>query len=202
MAGLLIKEMLARGDLKRCLIVSPGNLVEQWQDELWRKFHLRFTIITNDLLEAAVTRNAFAENDLCIARLDKLSRSEDVQELLRQVRWDLVVVDEAHKMSATVFGGEVKYTKRYQLGRLLGELTENLLLMTATPHDGKPEDFQLFMALVDRDRFEGAAHRKKPRRNGNDPTSAQASLFDGRLVHDVPENVLPPPRTTWATSRT
>lgn len=192
MAGLLIKEMLARGDLRRCLIVSPGNLVEQWQDELWRKFHLQFAIVTNDLLEAAATRNAFAEHDLCIARLDKLSRSEDVQELLKQTRWDLVVADEAHKMSATVFGGEVKYTKRYLLGRLLGELTENLLLMTATPHDGKPEDFQLFMALVDRDRFEGAAHRKKSKRSASDPGPAQASLLDGKLIHDAPENALPP----------
>ena len=193
MAGLLIKEMLARGDLRRCLIVSPGNLVEQWQDELWRKFRLQFTIVTNDLLEAAVTRNAFAENDLCIARLDKLARSEDVQELLRQTRWDLVVVDEAHKMSATVFGGEVKYTKRYLLGRLLGEQTENLLLMTATPHDGKPEDFQLFMALVDPDRFEGAAHRKKiERRNQNRPDPAQRSLLDGALIHNVPETVPSP----------
>ncbi|WP_165248465.1 helicase-related protein [Adlercreutzia sp. ZJ141] len=164
MAGLLVKEMLARGDLKRCLIVCPGNLVEQWQDELYRKFNLKFTILTNDLLEASVTRNAFKEHDLCIARLDKLSRSDDVQALLRDTTWDLVVVDEAHKMSATVFGGEVKYTKRYQLGQLLGETTENLLLMTATPHNGKPEDFQLFMALIDRDRFEGARHRKqKPR---------------------------------------
>ena len=160
MAGLLIKEMLARSDLKRCLIVPPGNLVEQWQDELWRKFSLKFQIVTNDMLEAAVTRNAFEENDLCIARLDKLARNEDVQALLREVRWDLVVVDEAHKMSATVFGGEAKYTKRYQLGQLLGDTTENLLLMTATPHNGKPEDFQLFMSLVDRDRFEGARHRK------------------------------------------
>ena len=173
MAGLLIKEMLARGDLKRCLIVCPGNLVEQWQDELFRKFGLKFTILTNDLLEASVTRNAFKENDLCIARLDKLSRSEDVQKLLQDATWDLVVVDEAHKMSATVFGGEVKYTKRYQLGQLLGETTENLLLMTATPHNGKPEDFQLFMALVDRDRFEGARHRKPKK----DARANQPSLF-------------------------
>lgn len=183
MAGLLVKEMLARGDLKRCLIVCPGNLVEQWQDELYRKFGLKFTILTNDLLEASVTRNAFKENDLCIARLDKLSRSEDVQALLKDTTWDLVVVDEAHKMSATVFGGEVKYTKRYQLGQLLGETTENLLLMTATPHNGKPEDFQLFMALIDRDRFEGARHRKQKPRELVPPDA---------LIHDVPENVFKP----------
>ena len=183
MAGLLVKEMLARGDLKRCLIVCPGNLVEQWQDELYRKFGLKFTILTNDLLEASVTRNAFKENDLCIARLDKLSRSEDVQALLKDTTWDLVVVDEAHKMSATVFGGEVKYTKRYQLGQLLGETTENLLLMTATPHNGKPEDFQLFMALIDRDRFEGARHRKQKPRELTPPDA---------FTHDVPENVFKP----------
>lgn len=183
MAGLLVKEMLARGDLKRCLIVCPGNLVEQWQDELYRKFGLKFTILTNDLLEASVTRNAFKENDLCIARLDKLSRSDEVQALLKDTSWDLVVVDEAHKMSATVFGGEVKYTKRYQLGQLLGETTENLLLMTATPHNGKPEDFQLFMALIDRDRFEGARHRKQNPRELTPPDAP---------IHDVPENVFKP----------
>ena len=69
--------------------------------------------------------------------------------------WDLIVCDEAHKMSATFFGGEVKYTKRYRLGQLLSGLTRNFLLMTATPHNGKEEDFQLFMALLDGDRFEG-----------------------------------------------
>ena len=174
MAGLLIKEMLARGDLKRCLIVCPGNLVEQWQDELYRKFGLTFTILTNDLLQAAVTRNAFKENDLLIARLDKLSRDEDVQALLRDTSWDLVVCDEAHKMSATVFGGEARYTKRYQLGRLLGDTTENLLLMTATPHNGKPEDFQLFMALVDRDRFAGATHMKRRPKGGTSLESPRA----------------------------
>lgn len=161
MTGLLLKEMIARGDVRRCLIVCPGSLAEQWQDEMFSKFCLRFVILTNDMLESAVTGNAFAENDLCIARLDKLARNEDVQAKLADSMWDLVVCDEAHKMSATVFGGEAKYTKRYLLGRLLGDIAENLLLLTATPHNGKPEDFQLFMSLIDRDRFEGA------RRNSN-----------------------------------
>jgi SNF2 family DNA or RNA helicase len=157
MAGLLIRELIARGDLQRCLIVCPGSLAEQWQDELYRRFNLPFEILTNDKLEAARTGNWFLEAPLAIARLDKLSRNEDVQQKLQapDCRWDLVVCDEAHKMSATVFGGEIKYTKRYRLGQLLSGLTRHFLLMSATPHNGKEEDFQLFMALLDGDRFEG-----------------------------------------------
>src|SRR3989475_392109 len=157
MAGLFIKELIVRGDLQRCLIVCPGNLAEQWQDELYRRFQLPFDILTNDKLEAARTGNWFLETNLVIARLDKLSRNEDVQDKLKapDCGWDLVVVDEAHKMSATFFGGEIKYTKRYRLGQLLSTLTRHFLLMTATPHNGKEEDFQLFMALLDGDRFEG-----------------------------------------------
>ncbi|MEK6285654.1 MAG: helicase-related protein [Acidobacteriota bacterium] len=157
MAGLLMKELIARGDLQRCLVVCPGSLAEQWQDELYRRFHLPFEILTNDKLEAARTGNWFLETNLVIARLDKLSRNEDVQQKLQapDCRWDLVVCDEAHKMSATVFSGEIKYTKRYRLGQLLSTLTRHFLLMTATPHNGKEADFQLFMALLDGDRFEG-----------------------------------------------
>jgi len=157
MAGLFIKELIARGDLQRCLVVCPGSLAEQWQDELHRRFHLPFEILTNDKLEASRTGNWFMEKNLVIARLDKLSRDEDVQAKLNapDCRWDFVVCDEAHKMSASYFGGEIKYTKRYKLGQLLSTLTRHFLLMTATPHNGKEADFQLFMALLDGDRFEG-----------------------------------------------
>jgi len=161
MAGLLIKELIARGDLERCLIVCPGSLVEQWQDELSRRFHLEFEIITNERLEAARSGNAFKEISLAIARLDKLSRNEDIQEKLKTSDWDLIVIDEAHKMSATVFGNEVRYTKRYHLGKLLSDITRNLLLMTATPHNGKENEFQLFLQLIDQDRFEGGQRVKK-----------------------------------------
>ena len=108
MAGLLMKELIARGDLERCLVVCPGSLAEQWQDELDRRFQLPFKIMTNDGLEAARTGNWFLETPLAIARLDKLARDEDTQALLQadETGWDLVVCDEAHKMSASFFGGE------------------------------------------------------------------------------------------------
>lgn len=137
MAGLLIKELIARGDLKRCLVVCPGSLAEQWQDELSERFHLPFDILANDALEAARTGNWFLEHPLAIARLDKLSRNPDVQDKLRlpDCGYDLIVCDEAHKLAATFFGGEVKYTKRYHLGRLLSGITRHFLLMTATLED-------------------------------------------------------------------
>ncbi len=157
MAGLLIKELIARGDLGRCLVVCPGSLVEQWQDELRDRFGLSFKIMTNDELETARTGNWFLENDFALARLDKLARNEDIQAKLsaRDCEYDLVICDEAHKMSATFFGGEIRYTKRYRLGQLLSRITRHFLLMTATPHNGKETDFQLFLALLDGDRFEG-----------------------------------------------
>jgi SNF2 family DNA or RNA helicase len=155
MAGLLIKELIIRGDVARCLIVAPGGLVEQWQDELDEKFGLAFDIMTNEGLQAARTGNWFQEHGLCIGRLDKLSRNEDVQAKLAAVDWDLVIVDESHKMSASYFGSEIKYTKRFKLGQLLSRSTRQFLLLTATPHNGKDEDFHLFLSLLDGDRFEG-----------------------------------------------
>ena len=156
MSGLLIKELIARGDLERCLIVAPGGLVEQWQDELGEKFSLEFDILSRDMIENSRSGNPFNDRNHLIARLDVLSRNEELQEkLVRSNEWDLIVSDEAHRMSASYFGGEVKYTKRYQLGQKLGQICRHLLLMSATPHNGKEEDFQLFMALLDGDRFEG-----------------------------------------------
>ncbi len=176
MTGLFIKELMARGSLKRCLIVLPGSLVEQWQDELFQKFHLHFEILTNDRIESAVTGNVFNEVDLCICRLDKLARNDDIQEKLKVSEWDLIVCDEAHKMSATVWGGEVKYTRRFQLGRLLSNITKHFLLLTATPHNGKEEDFHLFLSLVDPDRFEGT--------HGNSQQAIDVSDVMRRLVKE------------------
>ncbi len=155
MAGLYIKELILRGDLARCLVVVPGSLVEQWQEELLDKFGLRFELLTRSLIDSTLGENVFERYPLLIARMDQLSRSEELQGLLEQADYDLIVVDEAHRMSAHYYGAELKTTKRYELGKLLGRVTRHLLLMTATPHAGKEEDFQLFMALLDADRFEG-----------------------------------------------
>jgi superfamily II DNA or RNA helicase len=161
MTGLLIKELMLRGDLKRCLIVSPGNLVEQWQDELYSKFQLNFSLLTNESLESSARGNAFLDIDLCIARLDKLSRNEDLHEKLKAAAWDLIVCDEAHKMSAAIYGEEEKRTKRYNLGMLLSTRARHFLLLTATPHNGKDDDFRLFLKLLDADRFIGKNRGKE-----------------------------------------
>ena len=155
MAGLLIRELLMRADAARILIVSPGSLVEQWQDELFQKFGLEFGLFSRDLEQQSRAGNAFEDNNLLVARLDQLSRSDDLQEKLANSRWDLIVVDEAHKLSATWFGAKINETRRFKLGKLLGGITRHFLLMTATPHNGKEEDFQLFMSLLDSDRFYG-----------------------------------------------
>ena len=129
MTGLFMRELYLRGDLERCLIVCPGSLAEQWQDELSQKFDLPFDIFTADQAEAARSGNWFSENDLVICRLDQLSRNEDYQEQLKQTDWDLIVCDEAHKMSASYYGDELKTTQRYQLGELLGSITRHFLLL-------------------------------------------------------------------------
>lgn len=154
MAGLFIKELIIRGSLKRCLVVVPGNLTEQWQDELNEKFNLKFNIFNTSLLDSF--DNFFNDSPMILARMDALARNEDSLNLLKSADdFDLVIVDEAHRMSATYFGQDVNYTRRYRLGQSLSNLAKNFLLMSATPHNGKEEDFQLFMSLLDGDRFEG-----------------------------------------------
>ena len=155
MAGLFIRELLMRADAKRVLIVAPGSLVEQWQDEMFEKFGLSFTLFSRERVEQARSGNPFDDIDLMVARVDQLARAEDLQEKLMLTQWDLVVVDEAHKLSASWTGREIKETKRFKLGKLLGGIARHFLLMTATPHNGKEEDFQLFMSLLDSDRFYG-----------------------------------------------
>lgn len=155
MAGLLIRELLMRAAARRILIVSPGSLAEQWQDELLEKFDVHFEIFSREKQEQCASGNYFGEQNQLICRLDQLARNEEFQEKLKVVDWDLIIVDEAHKLSANYFGNSVKKTKRFMLGEILSSITRHFLLMTATPHSGKEEAFQIWLSLLDGDRFYG-----------------------------------------------
>ncbi len=155
MSGLYIRELMLRGALERCLVIAPGSLVEQWQEELAEKFGLRFAILSRGMIEAALSGNPFVEQPLLIARLDQLARSDDLRAKLAASEWDLVIMDEAHKCSAHLYGEETKRTLRFTLAELARDRSHNLLLLTATPHNGKNEDFLLFLSLLDPDRFAG-----------------------------------------------
>ena len=179
MSGLLIRELVLRGDVARCLIVAPGSLVEQWQDELWEKFGLSFDLMSRAAVEASRTGNPFTEKNLLIARVDQLSRSEELMAKVQASDWDLVIVDEAHKMSAHRYGDELRRTKRFVLGETLRECTRHLLLLTATPHNGKNEDFLAFMTLIDPERFAGRL------RDGSGGGSGAETDGDGPAMPDV-----------------
>ncbi len=191
MAGLYIKELFLRGDVSRALVVAPGGLVEQWQEELAEKFDLEFTILSRELAEADRAGNPFASHPFLIARMDQLARDDDWLEHLDRSFWDLVIVDEAHRMSARYFGNEVQRTRRYLLGQRLGAVTRHLLLMTATPHAGKEEDYQLFLALLEPDRFEGrfreGVHSRDTRGLMRRMLKEDLLRFDGRPL--FPERI-------------
>ncbi len=155
MAGLYIRELLMRADSRRILIVAPGSLVEQWRDELFEKFGLEFRIFSKELEEATPSGNPFEDVDQLIVRLDQMARNEELQEKLCNAGWDLVIFDEAHKLAAHFFGSKLEKTVRFKLAEKIGTHARHLLLMTATPHNGKEEDFQLFLSLLDSDRFYG-----------------------------------------------
>lgn len=155
MAGLYIRELIMRADSHRILIVAPGSLVEQWRDELFEKFGLEFHVYSSVLEQASPSGNPFDDYPRLIVRLDQLSRNEELQEKLCAPGWDLAVFDEAHKLSAHYYGSKLEKTGRFRFAEKLGSHTRHLLLMTATPHNGKEEDYQLFLSLLDSDRFYG-----------------------------------------------
>ena len=148
MAGLLLKELKIRGLVKRTLIVAPANLCFQWQRELKEKFRESFEVVRSDMLRANYGQNPWQEKNQLITSISWVSRIEDAKESLLRSRWDLVIVDEAHKMAA--YSADKK-TLAYKLGEALSTMTDHYLLMTATPHKGDPENFCLFLELLDRD---------------------------------------------------
>jgi superfamily II DNA or RNA helicase len=148
MAGLLIKELKVRGLVQRILIVTPANLSFQWQRELKDKFRENFQLIRSDVLRATYGANPWQDINQVITSVSWISRIEDARESLMRSKWDLIIVDEAHKMSAY---SEEKKTLAYKLGESLSDMTDHYLLMTATPHKGDPKNFSLFLKLLDRD---------------------------------------------------
>ena len=138
MTGLFLKELFIRKALTRFLIVSPGSIAEQWQEELDSKFHMAFSLLEDNK----------PIPPLCIARLDTLARNESLMLKTSSQIWDAVIIDEAHKMSAQVFNNETHYTKRFHVGQALAKNAANLILLTATPHNGKSQDFTQFISLL------------------------------------------------------
>lgn len=156
MAGLLLKEMKLRSAVLRTLIVAPANLVGQWQRELSEKFDEPFDIVDRSDLNGRGSR-AWEIVDQCVTSIDFAWQPDVMESLANAARWDLVIVDEAHKMAAYQRGSKTERTRRYRLGELLTNHTEHLLLLTATPHKGDPDNFRLLLQLLDPDLF--ADHR-------------------------------------------
>ncbi len=149
MAGLLMRELQLRGLAERILIVAPSNLTFQWQRELREKFDQSFVVLKGAELRAQYGVNQWMDRDRIVTSLD-LAKRDEILPGLRQARWDLVVVDEAHRMSAR---DESHKSQRYKLGELLRDTSDHLLLLTATPHKGDQENFSLFLQLLDRDAY-------------------------------------------------
>jgi len=148
MAGLLLKELKIRGLVTRTLIVAPANLTFQWQREMKDKFRESFDVMRGEVLRTQYGQNPWQEHNQVVTSVSWISRVEDAKESLLRSTWDLVIVDEAHKMSAY---SQDKKTLAFQLGEALSQRTDHLLMMTATPHKGDPENFRLFLSLLDRD---------------------------------------------------
>ncbi len=147
MAGLILKELKLRRIAKRVLIVVPGHLKDQWRRELKEKFDEKFVVLDRNTFCAHYGENPWGRNDQVITSIDFAKQNEIVPSL-GSVHWDLVIVDEAHKMSAYRYGDKVKKTERYKLGEFLSKTSNHLVFLTATPHKGDPENFRLFLDLL------------------------------------------------------
>ncbi|RLF42733.1 MAG: helicase [Thermoplasmata archaeon] len=147
MAGLVIKELKLRKLANRILIVVPGHLKDQWRRELKDKFDENFVVVDRHTFNALYGENPWEMNNQIITSID-FAKQEEILPTLNSVYWDLVIVDEAHKMAAYRYGEKISRTKRYKLGVVLSKTSNHLLFLTATPHKGDPENFRLFLDLL------------------------------------------------------
>jgi superfamily II DNA or RNA helicase len=202
MAGLALKELKFRGLVERTLIVTPANLTDQWRRELQDKFGETFTVVNRGTVGAAYGRNVWDDSAQCITSIDFVARQDDILNLLRDVRWDLCIIDEAHKMAAYRYGQKVNKTQRYEFGEFLRDRTDHLLFLTATPHKGDPDNFALLLQLLDKDLYvtgdilaEASAHdenRIMIRRLKEDMRKFDGSpCFPPRNVQTLPYELTP-----------
>jgi Superfamily II DNA and RNA helicases len=151
MTGLLLKELIMRGIIERILIVTPGGLTKQWQeDELGVKFNLHFTLVNRSIFSS--DPNIFHTAPRIVTSIDFISR-EDVLNVAGNSHWDLIVFDEAHKLSAYEYGSRVYYSQRYEAAYKLSQQCEHILLLTATPHRGRRDTFKRLLQILDEDIF-------------------------------------------------
>lgn len=151
MTGLLIKELLMRSLVERILIVTPGGLTKQWQeDEMGIKFNIPFTLVNRSSFSADPT--IFHHTQRIVTSIDFISRP-DVLEVANNSHWDLVVFDECHKLSAYDYGSRQYLSQRYKAAQVLSQQCEHILLLTATPHRGRTDTFKKLLQLLDEDIF-------------------------------------------------
>lgn len=178
MAGLLLKELKYRGLVERTLVVAPGHLKDQWLREMKERFHENFSIIDRNMMAGEWGKNVFNERNQVILSMD-FAKQDDVMFALKDSKWDLCIVDEAHKMSAYKYGDKISKTQRYTLGELLSPITSYLLFLTATPHRGDPENFRLLLDLLDPSFFADTNMLAESIKNKDNP------LFLRRLKEDL-----------------
>jgi len=178
MAGLILKELKLRNLAKRVLIVVPGHLKDQWRRELKEKFDEKFVVLDRNTFNAHYGENPWEKNDQVITSID-FAKQEEILASLSSVHWDLVVVDEAHKMSAYKYGTKIARTQRYKLGEVLSRTSNHLVFLTATPHKGDPENFRLFLDLLMPGFFSSPEMVEESLKNRDNP------LFIRRLKEDL-----------------
>jgi superfamily II DNA or RNA helicase len=195
MAGLVLKELKYRGLIDRILIVVPGHLRYQWQREMKEKFNEKFVIVDRQFIESNLGHNVWQEFPQVITSMD-FAKQEEILKSLREVNWDLVIVDEAHKMAAYRYGQKMEQTDRYRLGEVLSPRTHFMLFLTATPHKGDPENFRLLLELLEPGMFPTAEVANKLLSSGDHPIFLRrlkedlcdfegSPLFPERVVHTI-----------------
>ncbi|MBM3145968.1 MAG: DUF3883 domain-containing protein [Chloroflexi bacterium] len=155
MAGLLIKELLFRGVISKVLIITPGGLTKQWQeDEMRAKFGLEFDLVNRASFEAKPGQFSQSDEGLFVTSIDFISRHEGCLNAARETQWDMIVMDEAHKLSAFEYGNKIDRSNRYQAIEALAPRADHLIFLTATPHRGRKDTFRRLLMLLDEDLFQ------------------------------------------------